>query len=153
MPDTRGEALPLAIRAVHGKGTVVVCAGPIASAYGNGSTPIIRSVMREMVAPLHAPMVRMDGNYPALEVVLRKKEGQILVHFVNSAGAPDTAEQRHSGIVPSSGPIRLHIRLSRAPAKVWVEPGGGLLTGEYKAGEWTGVVPDLHVHSFLRLEG
>jgi hypothetical protein len=152
MPDTRKDALPLAVRVVHGKGTVVVCPGPIASAYGNGSTPIIRSVMREMVAPLHAPMVRMDGEYPALEVVLRKKEGQMVIHLVNSAGAPDTAEHRHSGIVPPSGTVRLHIRLSRAPAKVWVEPEGVLLKGEYKAGEWTGVLPGVHVHSILRVE-
>ena len=45
-PDTRKDALPLAVRVMHGKGTVVVCPGPIASAYGNGSTPIIRSVVR-----------------------------------------------------------------------------------------------------------
>ena len=42
-PDTRKGSLPLAVRVNHGKGTVVVCPGPIASAYGNGSTPIIRS--------------------------------------------------------------------------------------------------------------
>jgi hypothetical protein len=151
-PDTRKEAAPLAIRVVHGKGTVVVCPGPIASAYGNGSTPIIRSVVREILEPLHSPMVRMDGDDPALEVVLRKKDGQLLIHLVNSAGAPDTAEYRHSGIIPSTGPVRLRIRLSRAPSKVWAEPDRSLLTGEYKAGEWTGVLPELHVHRFLRLE-
>src|ERR1700750_2854673 len=124
----------------------------MASAYGNGSTPIIRSVIREMVAPLHAPIVRMDSEYPALEVVLRKKDGQMLVHFVNSEGAPDSAEHRHSGVVPSSRPIRLHIQLSKAPAKVWVEPEGRLLAGEYKGGEWSCVLPGLSVHSFLRIE-
>jgi hypothetical protein len=94
----------------------------------------------------------MDGDYPALEVVLRKKDGQTLIHLVNSTGAPDTAEYRHSGIVPSAGPVRLRIRLSRAPAKVWIEPEGTLLKGEYKAGEWTGVLSVLNVHSFLRVE-
>jgi hypothetical protein len=97
-------------------------------------------------------MVRMDGDYPALEIVLRRKDGQMLIHLVNSAGAPDTAEYRHSGIVPSGGPIRLRLRLSSAPSKVWIEPEGTLLTGEYKAGEWTGVLPELQVHRFLRLE-
>jgi hypothetical protein len=46
----------------------------------------------------------------------------------------------------------LRLRLSRAPAKVWIEPEGTLLKGEYKAGEWTGVLPVLNVHSFLRVE-
>jgi hypothetical protein len=130
----------------------VLCPGPIASAYGNGSTPIIRSVVRAIVEPLHAPMVRMDGEYPALEVVLRKKDGHLLIHLLNSAGAPDTAEYRHSGIIPSSGPVRFRIRLSRAPSKVWIEPQATPLKGEYKAGEWTGVLPVLNVHSFLRVE-
>ena len=152
-PDTRKGSLPLAVRVNHGKGTVVVCPGPIASAYGNGSTPIIRSVVRLMVEPLHAPMTKLDGDYPALEIVLRKKEGQTLIHLINSAGAPDTAESRHSGIVPSTGPIGLRLRLPQAPSKVWVEPEGTPLAGEYKAGEWAGVLPDLHVHSFLRVEG
>jgi len=72
--------------------------------------------------------------------------------LVNSEGAPDTAEYRHSGVVPSIGPVRLRIRLSRAPAKVWIEPGTTPLKGEYKAGEWTGILPGLNVHSFLRVE-
>jgi hypothetical protein len=84
--------------------------------------------------------------------VLRKKDGQLLIHLVNSAVAPDTAEYRHSGIIPSTGPIRLRIRLSRAPSKVWLEPEGTPLKGEYEAGEWAGVLPELHVHRFLRLE-
>jgi hypothetical protein len=46
----------------------------------------------------------------------------------------------------------LRLRLSSAPSKVWIEPEGTLLKGEYKAGEWTGVLPEFQVHRFLRLE-
>jgi len=152
-PDTRQIALPLAVRITHGKGSVLVCPGPIASTYGGDSTPILRSFVRGILQPLHAPMVQLDGDYPAVEVVLRKKDGQILIHLINTEGTPVTGEFRHSGVVPRTGPIRLRVRLGKAPARVVLEPEGTLLSGEYKAGEWQGVVPDLHVHSMVRIEG
>ena len=151
--DARKDSFPLAVRMTHGKGTVVVCPGPIASAYGNGSTPIIRSVVRPIVEQLHAPIVRLDGDHPALEVVLRKKDGQTLLHLINSAGAPDTSEFRHSGVVPSTGPIHLRMQLPSAPSKVFHEPEGTPLTGEYKSGEWRGLLPDIHIHSIIRFQG
>lgn len=152
-PDTRKDALPLAVRVNHGKGSVVACPGPITSAYGNATTPIIRSVVRRMVMPLYAPVVSLDGNYPALEIVLRKKNGQLLVHLINTEGTPVSGEFRHSGVVPRTGPIRLRIRLSAAPSKVVLEPDGIALLGDYEAGEWRGLLPDLHVHAIIRVEG
>ena len=151
--DTRKDALPLAVCFNHGKGSVVACPGPIASAYGNATTPIIRSVVRRMLGLLYVPMVNLDGNYPALEIVLRKKNGQMLVHLINSEGAPVTSEFRHSGVVPCTGPIRLRMQLSAAPSKVVLEPDGIALSGDYEAGEWRGLLPDLHVHAIIRVEG
>jgi hypothetical protein len=151
--DTRKSTVPLAVRVHHGKGTVVVCPGPIASAYGNTRTPILRSIVRPIVEDLHAPMVRLDGDFPALEIVLRKKDGQTLIHLINSAGAPNISELCHTGIVPRTGPIQLRIGLPSAPSQVVLEPEGTLLTGEYQAGEWRGLLPDLHVHSIIRIKG
>jgi hypothetical protein len=151
--DTRKESQALAVRVTHGKGTVVVCPGPVVSAYAGGSTPIIRSVMRSIVEPLHTPIMRLEGDYPAVEIVLRKKDGQTLVHLINASGAPVTAEFRHSGMVTSTGPIRLRMRLPSAPSKVILEPEGTPLAGGYQSGEWRGLLPDLHVHSILRVVG
>jgi hypothetical protein len=149
--DTRKDDLPLAVRLQHGKGTVVVCPAPLASAYGKGSAPILRSVVRRMLEPLHAPMVTIDGDYPSLEIVMRKKDGQILIHFINTGGAPVTGEFRHSGIVPPIGPIHFKIRLPAPPSKVTLEPDGTSFAGNYEAGEWRGVLAELYVHSILRV--
>jgi hypothetical protein len=151
--DTRQDSLPLAVRVQHGKGTAIVCPGPLASAYANAGTPILRSVARRILEPLHAPMVSLDRNDPAVEIVLRRKNGQTLIHLINTEGAPDTGEFRHSGMVPPTGPIRLRIRLAAAPAHVVLEPEGTPLAGEYKSGAWQGVLPDLHIHSIVRIEG
>jgi hypothetical protein len=42
--------------------------------------------------------------------------------------------------------------------KVFLEPDGTLLSGEYVStestgGEWSGVVPDLHIHTIIRIQG
>jgi hypothetical protein len=165
-PDTRpgatagvgDAALPLAVRLPYGKGTAVVCLGPIASAYGSDSTPILRSLVLGWLEPVHPSIVRLNPENPAIEAVLRKKNGQLLIHLINTEGAPVTGEFRHSGVVPQTGPIRIRIRLSEPPLKVFLEPDGTLLSGEYVStestgGEWSGVVPDLHIHTIIRIQG
>jgi hypothetical protein len=149
--DTRKDMLPLAVGVKHGKGSVVVCPGPIMTAYGNGSTPILRSILRPIAAQIHAPMVRLDGEYPSVEMVLRRKNGQMLVHLINLAGMPDTGEFRHTGVVPRTGAIGVRMRLPNAPGEMVLEPEGTKLAGRYEAGEWIGTLPDLHVHSMIRV--
>jgi hypothetical protein len=157
-PDANNAALPLAVHLPHGKGSAVVCPGPIASTYGNDSTPILRALVLNLLEPLHQPMIHLSPENPAIEVVLRKKNSQTLIHLINTEGAPVTGEFRHSGVVPQTGPIRLRIRLAAQPLNVFLEPDGTPLKGEYRStestgGEWSCVLPELHVHSIVRIEG
>lgn len=152
-PDTRKDALAIAVHARYGRGSAVICPGPIASYFGNASTPILRSLTRRLLQPLHMPMVTLEGEYPEVEVVLRQKQGQMLVHLINTAGAPVTGQFRHSGVVPLTGPIPLRIRLQEPPSQVTLEPEGVAIAGEFKSGEWRGTIPDLHIHAILRLDG
>jgi hypothetical protein len=156
-PNPNQSPLPLAVRLPHNKGSVVVCPGPIASAYASDSTPILRSLVLNLLEPLRPRMVTLEPENPAIEVVLRRKNGQILIHLINTEGAPVTGEFRHTGIVPSTGPIRIRIRLAEPPLNVFLEPDGSKLNGEYQpqgstGGDWRGVLPDLHVHAILRIE-
>ena len=150
--DTRKDTLPLGLRIRHGKGSVVVCPGPITSAYGMARTPIIRSAARRLAVSLREPLVRVEGDFPALEIVLRKKNGQMFIHLISSAGAPVTGEFRHTGVVPRTGPLKLRVRLPTKPLKVMLQPEGTALAGEYEAGEWRGLLPDLHIHSGIQCE-
>ncbi len=150
-PDARLDALPLAVRQPRGKGEVLVCPGPLASLHAGANSPVLRSVLRPLLESLRAPMVRLDGAHPELEIVLRVKNGQTLIHLVNTAGAPVTGQFRHSGIVPATGPIPLRIRLAAKPSAVILDPGATVLSGAYKDGHWHGILPDLHVHAILRI--
>ena len=151
-PDTRKNMLPLAVRVNYGKGIVVVCPGPLASGYADATgSPILRKLSRRILESLHQPMVLLEGDYPAVELVLRKKKGQMLVHLINTAGTPVTPEFRHTGIVPQTGPIRLKMQLPSRPSQVVLEPEGIVLSGEFADGEWHGEVPDLNVHTIIRI--
>ena len=152
-PDTRKGELPFAATVKFGNGTVTVCPGPIASAYASANSPILRKLLRQMLEVLHQPMVRLEGDHPELEIVLRKKNGQMLVHLINVAGAPVTPAFRHTGLVPLTGPIRLKIRLSAKPSRIVLEPEGIELSGDFANGEWSGDTPELKIHSIVRIAG
>lgn len=152
-PDSRKDSMPVAVGLQHGKGTVVVCPGPFASTYGLDSSPILQSTFKRMVLPLPQPMVRVADSHPALELVLRSEDGNVLLHFINAAGAPDSSEFRHPGIVPHTGPIHFSVRLAAKPAAVTLEPEGSPLAGDYQNGYWHGILPDLHIHSMVRIAG
>ena len=152
-PDAREGKLPLAATVKLGNGTVTVCPGPFASGYAKASSTILRKLLRHMVESHHQPMVRLEGDHPELEIVLRRKNGQMLVHLINIAGAPVNPAFRHTGVVPRTGPIRLKIQLPAKPLRIVLEPDGIELAGEFANGEWNGVVPDLQIHSIVRIAG
>jgi hypothetical protein len=149
--DTRKDSKTIASLIEHGEGSVVVCTGPLLSGYEAVFSPILRSLVREILKPLPQPAVRLDKDYPALEIVLRKKDGQMLVHLINVEGAFVSDEQTFDGMVPNTGPIRLHIKLPKPPLQAVLEPEGAPIDGEYRNGEWSCVLPGLHIHSIIRI--
>ena len=97
---------------------------------------------RGAVASAHR---RLGPNDPALEVVLRTKDGQTLIHLINTDGAEVNRQYAHTGVVNRTGPIRLRLRMAAAPGHVFLEPEGTPLPGRYEAGKWHGTLPDLEI--------
>jgi hypothetical protein len=149
--DTRKDSKPIASLIEYGKGSVVLCSGPLLSAYEADFSPILRAVVREILKPLPQPTVRFDADDPALEIVLRNKDGQMLIHLINLEGAFVSDELTFDGTVPNTGPIHLHIRLPQPPLQAVLEPEGAPIQGEYRNGEWSCVLPGLHIHSIVRI--
>ena len=73
--DTRKNMLPLAVRVRCGKGTAVVCPGPLATGYATANSKIFRELGRRILMPVNPPTVRLEGDYREVEVALRKKNG------------------------------------------------------------------------------
>ena len=151
--DTRKDPLPMGVRVSHGKGTIAVCPGPLFTAYADSRAAMIRSAGRRLAGELHEPAVKIDGDHPMLEIVQRKKTGQTYIHLINAAGSVTASEFRDVEAVPRTGPLKIAIRLPVAPSQVVLEPGGLALAGQYEAGEWRGSLPDLYIHSILKIVG
>jgi hypothetical protein len=149
--DSRTDGLPMAVRLPAGKGTVVLCPGPLLSGYASASSPITLAVIRRAMAELASPMVAIENYPPSVEVVLRSKRGETLIHLVDTTGASVTGRFRHTGVVPQLGPLNVQIRLKNAPKKAVAEPGGAEITGRFQEGVWHAVLPPFHIHTILRI--
>jgi hypothetical protein len=150
--SSRGESIPLGVRVKYGRGTAVVCPGPLMTEYAIGRTPILRETVRNLAGPLLRPAVSITANLPALEIVLRRKKGDVLLHLINLENAPVTGEFRHPGYVPPTGPFTMTVRLPSSPSRVTLEPDGTTLSGSFDEGVWRGGIPSVAIHSIVRFE-
>jgi hypothetical protein len=150
--NSKGESIPMGVRLKHGKGTAVVCPGPLMTEYAIGRTPILRETIRTLAAALRPPAVSIDAKFSALEIVLRHKEGDVLLHLINLENAPVTGEFRHPGYVPPTGPFTIAVRLRSSPSRVTLEPGRTTLAGNFAEGVWRGSIPEVAIHAIIRFE-
>ena len=93
-------------------------------------------------------MVEVSGA-SAVEVVLRRKKGRLLVHLINTAGLTASTDFQNGGYVPVVGPLRLKVKLPAAPSKVTVEPGARSVAGAWTKGVWQATLPKLEIHDIV----
>jgi hypothetical protein len=87
-------------------------------------------------------------------VVLRRKDGKLTIHLLNSAGMQVAGDYATTDFVPEVGPVTL--RLSWAPSKVQLAPDGQILMPVHNQlrgkSFWEIRVPKLHIHSVVMVE-
>ena len=86
------------------------------------------------------------------QVALRRKDGQLLVHLLNSAGMQVSAEYVAGDFIPPIGPLRVNIRLPAEPKRVRLEPGGQPLPGRYSGGTWSATLDRLEMHEIVAVD-
>jgi hypothetical protein len=83
---------------------------------------------------------------PAVEVVLRRKNGRLLVHLLNATAMQVAGDFATVDFVPAVGPVRLNFG-NRKPGVVDLAPEGRALQPQAVGGEWTVEIPRLEVHA------
>ncbi|MFW6033452.1 MAG: hypothetical protein ACOCTI_08785, partial [Phycisphaeraceae bacterium] len=138
--------------------------GPLGAGYLCSRSPLLRDWLDHLLRRLYRPLVTVAPDQAAggLELVLRVRPGQTLIHLVNLRGMPACGEAAADGSaascrldrVPEVGPLRLHVRLAGRPGRVSLEPGGAPLSTRWDddAGELTVSLPRLHIHSVVVIE-
>jgi len=149
--DSTREARPAATLARLGGGEILRFYGPLGKVFAATHAPAVREVVRRLVRRIFTPMAAVEGP-PTVEVVLRRKERQLLVHLLNSTAMQVAGDYAAVDFVPSVGPIRVSVRLPARPRRARYQPEGGLLQGRWSNGVWSTEVPRLELHGIVAIE-
>jgi hypothetical protein len=146
--DSSRDAQCAATLSNYGKGQIAAIFGPLGASYKSSHTAATRQFVRRVVRRLFQPMVEVSG-VSAVEVVVRRKKGRLLVHLINTAGLTASTDFQNGGYVPVVGPLRLKVKLPAAPSKVTVGPGSRPVAGAWEKGVWQGTLPKLAIHDIV----
>jgi hypothetical protein len=77
---------------------------------------------------------------------LRRKEGETLVHLLNTTAMQVAGEYATVDFVPPAGPVALAVQGAK-PRGAKLEPDGAALEWRRAGSEWRAVIPRLELHS------
>jgi hypothetical protein len=133
-----------------GRGSVVGIHGPVFRRYRQGHYPLLRRLIAQFVARLEIGWLVTAEAPPWVEVILRQREGRLLVNLINR-GAGETLHGERVMVedLPPVRGIRLAIRREHAPRSVTLVPGGGELAWRHAGGVVRVTVPEVAIHSVV----
>lgn len=152
--DTRTGGKVAALARKYGKGEIVVVPGPLGTVYAQTHALAVRDFVQRLVAARFQPLVTVAAP-PTVEVVLRRKDGRLAIHLLNSAGMQVAGDYSAIDFIPEVGPLKL--TLPWKPERIEVAPGGArlqpvqTLIRDQKTA-WEIELPKLHIHTIVALE-
>jgi len=156
--DGGGKVWPLLTAHGYGEGTAYYVAIPLLSEHGEQTPPLemVRDVMTAIVPPEKRLVTTEAPEH--VEIVLRQKNSQYILHEVNMAKGQRTYAPPRPGsyrpvTIHSLAPVKPHkasIRVPRKPKRVTVQPGGTAFKNwGYVDGRVELVVPAFDVHQMV----
>ena len=140
-----------------GKGMAVHIPTDLFTVYWKYGYLDILAWLREIFTTLQpTPLFHTDA-YSYVEVVLKQKEGALLVHYINGNPGRDLSfvgtEDLFVDEIPPLGPITSWIRCAQRPHEVTWEPGGMAADASWEDGVLKVVLPRLEIHTCLKIGG
>jgi hypothetical protein len=136
-----------------GEGSIVAVHGPIFRDYCLGHYPLLRRFLADLVGGMNiAWTVEVDAP-PRLEVVLRRKNGRLLVNLINRGAGEMLSSQRV--VVAELPPVQnvaLRIRRDRRPRSVSVAPDAAPAEWSFADGAVTVKVAEVPIHVVVAVE-
>ena len=147
---------PAAVMTRRGKGTIVSIPCDYFSAYARHYyLPEARKFIARLMKRL-IPVRDIDVQGPSLiDVILRRKDGALLVHLLNrGTGTSTSPEKKAIDEIQPVGPVTVTFRLPKPPAKATLLPEGAPLALEWdeQAKAATVTVPSVRIHSTVRIQ-
>ena len=140
---------PAATIKKYGKGSIAAIHGPVASSFADYRYPRIREFAGHVLKALTGPMpVEIDA--PAwVQMTVRQRTGQFIVHLVNTASTnPLSPVNPYMEGIAQAGPITLRLWCARRPKAVTRMPDGDL-NWKWRNGLLTVTLDALHIHAAI----
>jgi hypothetical protein len=135
-----------------GKGRVVSVHGPVFECYHDAHYPRLRRFVGDMMAALDAELMQAQGPW-WVEMAARKKDGRLLIQFVNRGCGGYLAPNRHMvEHVTDAGPFTVTIPVAEKPARCYTAPDKVGLEWTWKDGLLTAKLGGLSIHNVLVVE-
>jgi hypothetical protein len=143
----------LVTKRVVGKGAIVGVHGPLFRNYFVGHNPDLREYVGRLVDGLGISWTATIEGPPQLEMILRQKDGNLLVNLINRGSGETLSPNRV--IVENLAPIEnvtVHVRRDHPPKAVRVVPSDMKIDWSYGKGLVTVIVPRVDIHRVLVIE-
>ena len=136
-----------------GEGTVVAIHGPVFRCYYQSHYPRLRSFIGDTLSRLDcSKLISLNGPW-WIEMSARKKDGRMLIQFVNRSSAGHLAPNRHMvEHVPDTGPFSVTVPLDREPSRCYMAPDETRLEWRWNQGRLTVKIAGLAIHNVLVVE-
>jgi hypothetical protein len=148
--DAASEARPAAAIAGYGKGKFAAIFGPVGEVYANTYAPATRDFLDRVARRIYRPMVEVKAPH-TVEIAVRRKSGQLLVHLSNMTGMALAEDHAVIDAIPPVGPIDVSIRVPQQPARVAWEPGGSAAEAQWSEGILHVTLDRLAIHTILSI--
>ncbi len=146
-PHLGEQLLPNPAAAINqaGKGRVAYIPYDVFREYDRTRYAPVRQFIQGVVRALGGPLAIDVAAPGCVDLVLRQKDGRLILHLINQA------ESRYHA-VPGVGPVTIRMSLSEKPQKLYRAFEEGEIAWKYAEGMLTVEIPKVHVHAALVVE-
>ena len=152
-PQKNITAQAVVARRPVGRGAIISVHGPIFRDYFRGHYPLLRQFIAELTRSMDIPWTATVEAPPRLEMVLRQKEGKLLVNLINRGAGEQLSP--HRVIIDELPPVEnvtVHIRRAARPTAVRVVPDDQPVHWSFQDGIVTAAIPRVEIHCVLVVE-
>lgn len=141
---------PAVTRCGFGEGEAYYIAADFFAAYHRCQYPGLRDLLGDVLERVLPQPPLITTAPPTLEVALRSRPGETLVHFVNHAPGKSLAQNSaFIESVPPSPPFSVTLAVGEKPLGVRLQPDDVQPEWSFSEGTLTVFVPPVHLHSVL----
>lgn len=152
MDDRFEDKSSIASVANYGQGKVAGGYADLGEVYLSRKTPVYRDFLNGLITELFSePLVTVEGSRQ-VHVTANRKNGQLLINLVNTAGEHANEKVYVLDEIPSIGPLTVSIRTPNRPQKIMLQPENIPVDFTYEEGTTQVTVPELKIHSIIVID-